>query len=73
MSQKLIVFSPVVGKDDKTHWLKLGNAFVNKDGSINVYLDGLPVNGRLQIREADPRPADEAEQSQRPADRGSSR
>jgi hypothetical protein len=36
-------------------WNKVGSAFVNKDGSLNVKLAALPVNGTLHIR--DPRPA----------------
>ena len=36
---------------NKANWTKVGTAFTNKDGSINVYLDALPVNGKLQIRE----------------------
>ena len=35
---------------EKSFWIKLGVAFVNKDGSLNVRLDGLPVNGSLHIR-----------------------
>lgn len=38
-------------KDKKAVWTKVGNAFPNKDGSINVYLNALPINGKLQIRE----------------------
>ncbi|MBW1870429.1 MAG: hypothetical protein JRJ19_00090 [Deltaproteobacteria bacterium] len=36
---------------DKSFWVKVGAGFPNRDGSINVYLDALPTNGRLQIRE----------------------
>jgi hypothetical protein len=35
---------------EKSFWIRLGVAFVNKDGSLNVRLDGLPVNGSLHIR-----------------------
>lgn len=38
-------------RDGRTFWSKVGAAFTNKDGSINVNLDALPVSGRLQIRE----------------------
>jgi len=51
-AERLNVFSPVETKDGKTAWVRMGVAYVNKDGSTNVYLDGLPVNGRLQIRAA---------------------
>ncbi len=36
---------------DKTSWARVGVAFVNKDDSINVILDALPVEGRLNIRD----------------------
>jgi len=39
----------------KTYWMKIGSAFVNRDGSFNVYLDALPTNNKLQIRELDER------------------
>jgi hypothetical protein len=48
------VICPIEKKDGKgTFWLRSGSAFENKDGSINVYLDVLPTNGKLQIREFD--------------------
>jgi hypothetical protein len=33
-------------------WVRAGAAFVNKDGSLNVSLDVLPIDGRLHVREA---------------------
>lgn len=39
------------GKEGKDIWTKIGSAFDNKDGSLNVYLNALPMNGKLQIRE----------------------
>jgi hypothetical protein len=38
----------------------VGAAFVNRDGSLNVRLDAMPVNGELQIRDYQPREAREA-------------
>jgi hypothetical protein len=35
-----------------TVWVKAGSAWVNRDGSMNVYLDVLPLDGRLHVREA---------------------
>ena len=34
----------------KSHWKHVGRAFWNRDGSINVLLDALPLSGKLQIR-----------------------
>jgi hypothetical protein len=42
---------------EKAIWVRLGSAFINRDSSLNVFLDALPVNGKLQIR--DPLPRDE--------------
>ena len=33
-------------------WTRSGSAFVNKDGSLNLYLDVLPLEGYLHVREA---------------------
>lgn len=35
-----------------TVWVKAGSAWINRDGSMNVYLDVLPIDGRLHVREA---------------------
>ena len=36
---------------ERSRWVRIGVAFDNKDGSINVLLDALPLSGRLHIRE----------------------
>ena len=36
---------------DRARWVRVGVAFPNRDGSINVLLDALPLSGRLQIRD----------------------
>ncbi len=45
-------------RDDasKTHtrWVKIGVAYVNRDGSMNLYLDAFPIGtNKLQVREDD--------------------
>ncbi len=54
--KKLQVFSikELAEKNDekKTVWVKAGMAWVNRDGSLNVYLDVLPLDGKLHVREA---------------------
>lgn len=45
------------GNPDRKFWLRVGIAFVNRDGSLNVRLDAMPINGMLHIR--DMPPADE--------------
>ncbi len=39
------------GKASQT-WVRAGSAWVNRDGSMNVYLDVLPLDGKLHVREA---------------------
>ena len=36
-----------------TNWIRLGTGFTNRDDSINIYLDAMPRNFELQIRELD--------------------
>jgi hypothetical protein len=60
-SKRKRVVCPVTGKDGKTYWLRMGMAFVNKDNSINLYLDGLPMNGKLQVRDWDDPPWEKKE------------
>lgn len=45
------VFHMKEGDNGKTFWTKIGSAFVNRDGSINAYLDALPRDGKIQIRD----------------------
>jgi len=40
------------GKNGDSFWTKVGAAFVNRDGSLNVLLDALPTDGKLHIRDA---------------------
>ncbi len=46
-----VVYTIKDTSDGKSHWCKVGAAFVNRDESLTVLLDALPVNGRLHIRE----------------------
>lgn len=36
-------------------WTRVGSAFVNKDCSLNVMLTSLPIDGRLHIRDQQPK------------------
>ena len=57
MAERKDVFTVVEDPKDqsKAYWNRIGNAFVNRDGSLKVRLNALPVNGELVIR--DPKPA----------------
>lgn len=39
------------GEENKSRWTKIGIGFVNRDSSINIVLDAIPLNGRLHIRD----------------------
>ena len=39
----------------RTRWLRVGTAFMNRDGSWTVRLDALPLSGTLIIRDPDPK------------------
>jgi hypothetical protein len=49
------VYTIVKKPDGKDLWLRIGSAFPNRDGSLSVLLDAVPTNGKLQIREYQPR------------------
>jgi hypothetical protein len=52
--KRLTVFSIKTTDRRGTVWVRIGSAFVNKDESINVWLDALPMDGKLHCREAMP-------------------
>ncbi len=61
--KKLVVLA-IVEQPDRadetktyTRWVRVGRAFVNRDGSMNLLLDAFPIGtNKLQVREDD-RPA----------------
>ena len=44
---------------EKNYWQPIGIAFINRDGSLNVKLNSLPLNGSLHIREQYSEPGSE--------------
>ena len=61
MAQRKDVYT-VVQNEDKKFWNRIGTAFVNKDNSLKVFLNALPVNGQLVIRDAKPKQNPEPKQ-----------
>jgi hypothetical protein len=55
----------------KSYWTRVGVGFVNKDGSITLKLDCIPISGTLQVREWEPyeRKTDGPELTPRPRQR----
>ncbi len=43
------------GGEGNDRWTRIGIGFVNRDNSINVVLDAMPLNGRFHIRDRQPR------------------
>jgi hypothetical protein len=48
------VFTVVERAPGKSYWTRIGVGFVNRDGSLNLRLDALPINGTLQVRDWEP-------------------
>ena len=55
--KRLAVFSIRAGKNGSV-WVRSGQAEVNRDGSLNLTLDVLPLDGKLHIRESSERKAE---------------
>ena len=45
----------VTERGERSFWNRVGVAFTNRDGSLTVKLDALPVSGVLQIRDDEQR------------------
>jgi hypothetical protein len=48
---KMKIVYVICERNGKSYWNRIGAAFVNNDGSINVKLDAVPISGELQIRD----------------------
>lgn len=48
------VFTVVERGQGKSIWVRIGVGFTNRDGSLNLKLDALPVSGTLQVRDWEP-------------------
>jgi hypothetical protein len=55
-SQERKAVYTIVKRDasDRGFWVRIGSGWVNRDGSLNLRLDALPVNGQLHVRDIDP-------------------
>lgn len=41
----------ITERNENKYWNRVGVAFVNRDGSLNVRLEALPLTGELHIRD----------------------
>lgn len=42
-------------RQGRSFWTRVGVGFINRDGSINIRLEALPISGALQLRDWAPR------------------
>jgi hypothetical protein len=52
--QMKTVYTVIERGQGKSIWVRVGTGFTNRDGSLNLRLDAIPVNGMLQVREWEP-------------------
>jgi hypothetical protein len=50
-----MVYTVVERGPGKSFWTRVGVGFVNRDGSLNLRLDAIPINGVLQVRDYEER------------------
>lgn len=51
MNNRKAVYTIIKREGKENFWQRIGAAFVNKDGSLNVKLNSFPLNGELHIRD----------------------
>lgn len=49
--KRYAVFAVRTSKGGQTIWVRAGSAITNRDGSLNVTLDVLPIDGQLHLRD----------------------
>jgi hypothetical protein len=54
-ANKMKIVYVITERNGRSFWNRCGVAFVNADGSLNVKLESIPVNGEVQIRDYVPR------------------
>lgn len=52
---KMKVVYVITKRGERSYWNRIGVAFVNRDGSLNVKLEAIPVDGACHIRDYVPR------------------
>ena len=46
----------IVDRGEDSYWTRIGAAFVNEDGSLNLVLNYIPTDPRTTIQIRDPKP-----------------
>lgn len=65
-----LVYTIVERKDGKSFWTRIGAAFTNRDGSLTLKLDAIPIGGTMQVRDWEPRDAEREARSQATSSQG---
>jgi len=50
-SKKLKIVYTITERGERSFWNRIGVGYVNRDGSVNIKLDAMPVNGTMQVRD----------------------
>lgn len=72
-NKQLKIVYNITERGDRSYWNRIGVAYENRDGSLNIKLDAIPVNGSMQVRDWTPREDAAGSESSRPKGNGSSR
>ena len=67
-----LVYTIVERKDGKSFWTRIGAAFTNRDGSLTLKLDAIPIGGTMQVRDWEPRDGEREARSQASSSQGAS-
>lgn len=62
MATRFDICTPRKGKDDKTYWTKIGTAWQNDKGGIQLVFDALPIpdsEGRVVASLFEPKPREQ--------------
>ncbi|HKO91731.1 MAG TPA: hypothetical protein VJU61_11285 [Polyangiaceae bacterium] len=54
-ASKMKIVYVITERNSRKFWNRIGVAFVNPDGSLNVKLEAVPVSGEMHVRDYVPR------------------
>ena len=54
-ASKMKIVYVISERGGRKFWNRIGVAFINSDGSMNVKLEAIPVSGEMQVRDYIPR------------------
>ena len=54
-ASKVKVVWMVTERGEKSYWTRIGIGSVNRDGSLSLTLEALPLGGKIQVRDYTPR------------------